>query len=217
MKSYPFLLITALFLILISCSSKKRNQKNVHFDVIKKTIYSSEDSSYFKALKKYEQDKQKEKIAKMQQKIDRENSGRIFPDFTFDEVIAYDYESEEVSFESEIIENNKLAPFKRKIVLSSKQTQTLISDLNSASTYGDSRADCFNPHLGIVFYSKKRVVAYISICFECNYFLAKVKIPAEENNYESTKKVIHLDKAFSEIGVEKLSALCHELDFSHCK
>ncbi len=217
MKSYPFILITTLFSNLISCSSEKRSHKNVHSDVIKNTIYSKEDSTYFMALKKYEIDKQKEKIAKMQQEIDRKNAGRIFPDFSFDEVIAYDYESEEVSFESEIIENNKLAPFKRKIVLSSKQTQTLISDLNSASTYGDSRADCFNPHLGIVFYSKKRVVAYISICFECNYFLAKVKIPAEENNNETTQKVIHLNKAFSELGVEKLSALCHELDFSHCK
>ncbi len=217
MKLNSLLLIVIVFSILSSCSTKKRSHGNVHFDVIKNTVYSNEDSTYFKALKKYKEAKQNEKIARMQQKIVRENANKIFPDFSFDEVIAYDYDGEMESFGAEIIENNKLTPYKKKAKLTTKQIQNLITNLNTGSTYGDARADCFNPHLGIVFYDKKKIVGYISICLECNYYIAIVKNLAEENHNETTQKVIHLDKAFSEIGVEKLSALCRELDFSHCK
>ena len=114
MKPNSLLLITALFSFLISCSTKKTSYENVHFDVIKNTVYSNEDSTYFKALKKYEEAKQNEKIARMQQKIDRENANRYFPDFSFDEVIAYDYDGEMESFGIEIIQNNKLTPYKKK-------------------------------------------------------------------------------------------------------
>jgi hypothetical protein len=218
MKLYPFLSITALFLIIISCSSEKRSHKNVHFDVIKNTVYSKEDSTFYKALKKDEEDKQNAKIAKMQQKIDRENAGRIFPDFSFDEVIAYDYDGEMESFGIEIIQNNKLTPYKKKAVLSPKQIMNLIADLNAETTYGGSKAICFNPHLGIVFYSKKRVVAYISICFECNYLVSSKLIPVTEKKIIAIyDDLVVFDSGFSELGVEKLSALCHELDFSHCK
>ena len=218
MKSYPFLLITTLFSILISCSSEKRSHKNVHFDVIKKTIYSKEDSSYFKALKKYEEAKQNEKIAKMQLEIDRKNAGRIFPDFSFDEVIAYDYDGEMESFGIEIIQNNKLTPYKKKAVLSPKQIKNLIADLNAETTYGGSKAFCFNPHLGIVFYNKKKVVAYISICLECNYLVSSKLIPVTEKKVIAVyDDLVVFAEGFSESGREKLSTLCQELDFSHCK
>ena len=218
MKSISFLLITTLFSIIISCSAKKSSHKNVHLEIIKNTIYSKEDSTYFKALKKYEEDKQNGKIAKMKQKLDRENAGKIFPDFSFDEVIAYDYDGEMESFGIEIIENNKLTPFKKKAVLSPKQIQNLIFNLNAESTYGGSKAFCFNPHLGIVFYSKKKVVAYISVCFECNYLVSSKLIPVTEKKIIAIyDDLVVFDSGFSELGREKLSALCIELDFSHCK
>lgn len=218
MKSYPFLLFTALFLILISCSTKKRSHGNVHFDVIKNTVYSNEDSTYFKALKKYEEDKQNEKIARMQQKIDRENANRYFPDFSFDEMIAYDYDGEMESFGIEIIQNNKLTPYKKKAVLTPKQIKNLIADLNAETTYGGTKAVCFNPHLGIVFYDKKKVVGYISICFECNYLVSSKLIPVTEKKIIAIyDDLVVFADGFSELGVEKLSALCRELDFSHCK
>ena len=153
----------------------------------------------------------------MQQKIDRENAGRIFPDFSLDEVIAYDYDGEMESFGIEIIQNNKLTPYKKKAVLTPKQIKNLIADLNAETTYGGSKAFCFNPHLGIVFYSKKKVVAYVSICFECNYFIASVKIPKVNIKSEIAQGELNIDKAFSELGREKLCALCQELSFSHCK
>jgi hypothetical protein len=190
----------------------------VHFDVIKKTIYSKEDSSYFKALKKYEEAKQNEKIAKMQLEIDRKNAGRIFPDFSFDEVIAYDYDGEMESFGIEIIQNNKLTPYKKKAVLSPKQIKNLIADLNAETTYGGSKAFCFNPHLGIVFYNKKKVVAYISICLECNYLVSSKLIPVTEKKVIAVyDDLVVFAEGFSESGREKLSTLCQELDFSHCK
>jgi len=218
MKTNSLLLIVVFFSILISCSKDKKSQNNVHFDVIKNTVYSNEDSTYFKALKKYQGDKQNKEIAKMQQKIDLENANRIFPDFSFDEVIAYDYDGEMESFGREIIENNKLSPYIKKVTLTPKQTQQLITNLNAASTYGGSKAVCFNPHLGIVFYYKKKVVAYISICFECNYLVSSKLIPATEKKIIAIyDDLVVFDSGFSELGVEKLSALCRELEFSHCK
>lgn len=217
-KSYLFLILSLVYSVLVSCSSEKKNQKNLHFDVIKKTIYSSEDSTYYKVLKKDEEDKQNAKIAKMQQKIDSENAGRIFPDFSFDEVIAYDYDGEMESFGIEIIQNNKLTPYKKKAVLTPKQIKNLITDLNAETTYGGSKAFCFNPHLGIVFYNKKKVVAYISICFECNYLVSSKLIPVTEKKIIAIyDDLVVFDSGFSELGVEKLSALCQELCFSHCK
>lgn len=218
MKSNTRLLIVVFFSILTSCSTKKRSHENVHFDVIKNTVYSNEDSTYFKALKKYEDAKQNEKIARMQQKIDRENANRYFPDFSFDEVIAYDYDGEMESFGIEIIQNNKLTPYKKKALLTPKQIKNLIADLNAETTYGGTKAVCFNPHLGIVFYNKKKVVGYISICFECNYLVSSKLIPVTEKKIIAIyDDLVVFADGFSELGVEKLSALCRELDFSHCK
>jgi hypothetical protein len=42
-------------------------------------------------------------------------------------------------------------------------------------------AGCFDPHLGIVYYDKTKIVAYMSVCFGCNRLRSSIALAGEKH------------------------------------
>jgi len=118
--------------------------------------------------------------------------------FSYDEAYAYYYENyriENLPYDASIIFNGKLNPTvhnKQGEKLTEKQIEYLDKAL-----YGDyglpdgSYADCYNPRHGVVFYSKGKPVAYVSICFDCNRLAA---VPSAK--LQDTKILLKLFEEF---------------------
>lgn len=154
--------------------------------------------------------------------IDKPRSKRVSKSFlnpydtlTFDKVIAYDYDG---AGEYQIVEQGKLFidNIKNKTELTREQIGKINKFLGDTSTYGGSTAACFDPHLGLVYYLKGKIVGYISICLECNFLESSLKIQAED--YKKTELCDScFAHGFSKTGRKRINDLCKELRFSHCK
>lgn len=69
------------------------------------------------------------------------------------------------------------------VVLNPTQVHTLLAFINDTTSYGGGLARCFIPHEGLVFYDPKgKIVAHLTICFECNYLRASPSIPILESS-----------------------------------
>ena len=137
---------------------------------------------------------------------------RPFSKLDYNRVIAYDYECG-METRVNIVEDGRLNPaIKQQVALTQRQVDELTNYLGARSTYGESPADCFNPHLGIVFYRDTSVVAFVSICLDCHHLESSIEIPVLSHN-----KSNYLSSGFSDLGKQKLTALCAQLNFSHCK
>lgn len=150
--------------------------------------------------------------------VANKKANRPFNKLDYNRVIAYDFGGGKGEAVIDIITHGKLAPtVTQQKELTQEQIGGLTNYLGANSTYGGNKAFCFDPHLGIVFYKDKRVVAHLSICLECNYLRSSIKIPATK-----VKKIIIGDdyeyhaEGFSKLGRQKINSLCKQLNFSHC-
>ena len=121
--------------------------------------------------------------------------------------------------------------------LDSIQVKKVFSIINDKKTYDGPWAACFVPRHGIVFYdAADSVVAYINICFECNYLESSIAIPAsgkwwnaakgEDWYYRDYKRIKNVEEAFdkrtiqshgfSKMGRRKLIDFCNELNMPYC-
>ena len=145
-------------------------------------------------------------------------ANRPFNKLVYNKVIAYDYEGGKGEGVIEIITDGKIAPtVKKQKELTQEQVDGLTNYLGANSTYGGTKAFCFDPHLGIVFYKDSKVVAHVSICLECNYLSSSIKIPATEvNKIKIGDDYEYPAEGFSKSGRQKINSLCKQLTFSHC-
>jgi hypothetical protein len=149
-----------------------------------------------------------------------------FDTLKYDRAIAYDYNGMN---NNPIVKDGQLikrAPGQARSVqiygekaLTKPQQANLHQLLRDSSTFGGPTAACFDPHLGIVYYKKEKIVGHISVCISCNYLRASVTIPASR-----TKKIYFSDdpdnylyaEGFSQKAREKLNSFCQELKFTTC-
>ncbi|MCC6372715.1 MAG: hypothetical protein IT236_17050 [Bacteroidia bacterium] len=138
-----------------------------------------------------------------------------FDTLKYDKAIAYDFKGEG---ENEIVSGNNRLIESRKILkqseLSGIQVKRLNAILGDKKSYGGITAACFEPHLGIVFYKKGKIVGHISICLACNYHQSKPFIAAQHTHKTDLCKTCYA------IGYSKkarilLSEFVKELKFSH--
>lgn len=100
-----------------------------------------------------------------------------FPIEDYTSVVAYQMSGEY----GEVVESGRLS---KKItgkseVLKPNQIQTLLNIFKDKSTYGDVAANCFEPHIGYVFYNqKKAIIANATVCFACNQIRTSPEIGA---------------------------------------
>ena len=107
----------------------------------------------------------------------------VFAKLDYDKVVAYKYNGENGI---EIInkENGQLASkIKTRVVLDESKAINITNYLCDKSSYGGDIAACFDPHFGLVFYKINKPVAYLSICLDCNYLVASVRISGSENGF----------------------------------
>lgn len=143
-----------------------------------------------------------------------------FDSLRYNKVVAYEYLGQEGRTEQLlIVENGKLiSTVTKQVELSSQQIKQLTTLLSSESTYGGDKAFCFIPRMGIVFYNDNEAVANVSICFECNYLISSIHIPATEaHKIFITEDYSAPAEGFSENGKRTLMDFCRELEFEHCK
>lgn len=142
-----------------------------------------------------------------------------YKNLKYNKVIAYDFDG---SGGGLIIENGKLnsTAKKQKKELKPEQVDSLLIALADTTTFGGNHAFCFDPHLGIVFYNGKKIVAHISICFSCNSLYSSIYLPAESHakliNFGDDYVSIIPQTGFSIMGRKQLKQLCNNLDLGLC-
>jgi hypothetical protein len=102
---------------------------------------------------------------------------------SIDSIIFYDFEGT-IKTENNSIVNNK-GTVNYKLVSKSfrlnKSNQIVFNNsIHQKSSYGKGTASCFDPHLGIVYFSKGKPIYYLNICFSCNVLRANFDIPNQK-------------------------------------
>ncbi|GAC1302078.1 MAG: hypothetical protein NVSMB24_06040 [Mucilaginibacter sp.] len=84
-------------------------------------------------------------------------------------------------FNQYIVDNGHLATSViNKAELDKQKITALIERLGKKSSFGDGEAACFHPHLGFVYYLNDKIVAYITICLDCNVLVSSLPLDAQK-------------------------------------
>ncbi len=103
-----------------------------------------------------------------------------FLNLKFDKVVIYDFEGGK-DLGLIIDDKGRLAKtVKKQAVLDNVNIEKLSKRLGEKTSYGGATAFCFDPHLGLVYYLKGKVVAHVSICLDCNRLKSSIVIPAQK-------------------------------------
>jgi hypothetical protein len=134
----------------------------------------------------------------------------------FDKIIIYDYEPNEDN--PSLVEKGQIlkSKIKKQIQLDKPIIDRLNTKLGDKKSYGNIRADCFEPHLGIVYYLENKIVADVLVCLECNRFSSSVDIPAANQGRQGKGKDVYyildgLSKSFRQF----INELLIKYNFSH--
>jgi hypothetical protein len=129
--------------------------------------------------------------------------GLLFVNFSFsqsskgfnikliDSVVFYDFDRMSKGEINSIIDargNLNLKIIRKSFKLDKSKCVEFNEILNRKDSYGEVTASCFDPHLGIVFYSKGIPKNYINICFACNALRANYRIVAQEQGKQGNGK-----------------------------
>lgn len=133
-----------------------------------------------------------------------------FKKLDYDKVVAYEYDGTGDHSVEEVPEN-----INQKTNLTKAQVSEFEKIITSNNSYGKYTADCFDPHLAVVYYKGDKKVATIEVCLSCNYLSSSEKIPATE------KKMIQVSddysypaKGFSKNARKQIYDFCTELGFT---
>ncbi|GAB1430887.1 hypothetical protein MASR2M18_17210 [Ignavibacteria bacterium] len=140
--------------------------------------------------------------------------------FKFDSVVVIEYRSDlsslhknilssDIESENVIWDNSKFNPtVTKKTKLPSLLAIELSQKLNSPNIYDKRlRTSCFFPRMGLVFYKKDSIVAYVNICLECNRLTCFPKL----NNVEKNNGVLNKK------GIELFNRICVYMGLLYCK
>ncbi|WP_419699394.1 hypothetical protein [Mucilaginibacter sp. NFX135] len=106
---------------------------------------------------------------------------KTFSSLKYDKVIIYDYSGSKDYYIHIIDEQGQLAKtVTKQVTLNTMEINKLSKSLDSKSSYGSGSAACFDPHLGIVYYHKTKIVAHVSVCLDCNALDSSIDIAAQK-------------------------------------
>ena len=140
-----------------------------------------------------------------------------FKKLKFDKVIFYDFLGIG-NKGSTIIDSN--GTYQQKVVkqvLLDKQTlATFNNKLVDKDSYGAGTASCFDPHCGLVYFLKGKVVAQITICIGCNRLYSTIDIPAKkQGKVEEGNDTYYLKDGMSRSFRKYLNQLLKKYNFSN--
>ncbi len=134
----------------------------------------------------------------------------------FDKVVMYDYEGRKGS-DLHIVENGKLAKsIKKQVQLDKATIENLNMKLGKTNSYGGGTAACFEPHLGFVYYYDNKIVAYVTICLDCNRLYSSIDIPNQkQGKVAKGGKAYYLNDGLSKTFRQYINQLLVKNNFSH--
>lgn len=143
------------------------------------------------------------------------NNGIPFDNLDYDKIIAYDFQGDEEMYNDIIDKKGKFIPIiEKQQFLTQKQADKILSVLTKKSSYGESSAACFNPHLGLVFFKNNRKVNQISICLDCNNSTSEIAIPARTHKiFNKGTDSEYSFTGYTPKGKSAVIDLCKELKF----
>lgn len=86
--------------------------------------------------------------------------------------------------------------------------------LDSKNSYGNVVAGCFDPHLGIVYYDKTKIVAYITVCFDCNRLRSSIELAEQKGKMGKGKDAYYMLDGLSKTFRHFLNTLLIKYKFS---
>ena len=140
-----------------------------------------------------------------------------FLSLKFDKVIIYDYEpnGEDPLLINDKGQISKGVKIKTQVQLDNATINNLNKKLGDKNSYGNNHADCFEPHLGIVYYWHDKIVGHVIICLDCNVLNSSIDIPAQKQGKQGQGKNVYytldgLSKSFRQF----LNELLKKYNFS---
>lgn len=141
-----------------------------------------------------------------------------FLSFKFDKVVLYDYQP--VGEDPALVDNKgqllKNVKIKKQVQVDTVTINKLNKKLGDKKSYGQVIAMCFDPHLGIVYYLKGKVIRFVLVCMDCNALRADIDIPAQHQNKQGQgDKAFYLGDGMSKSFRQFLNGLLIKYNFSH--
>jgi len=142
-------------------------------------------------------------------------NGVPFNTLDYDKIIAYDFAGDEETYPSAVDKKGKFVPvILKQQFLTQKQADQILSALAKNSSYGESSAACFQPHLGLVFFKGIKKINQISICLSCNASITETSIPARTHKvFNKGTDNEYSFSGFTPSGKKAITNLCKEIHF----
>ena len=137
-----------------------------------------------------------------------------FKSLKYDKVVAYEFRGDGGRVIEHCLKNDKKR-ISKHVELTTKQIQDLESILTSNSSYGSTKALCFDPHFGVVYYNKNQIIGSIDICLDCNYLAASEAMPATRIKMISVSdNYSYPADGFSKEARRSIDEFCKKLGFT---
>ena len=139
-----------------------------------------------------------------------------FLNLKFDKLVMYDFEGGK-DLGLIIDDNGRLAKtVKKQAILDKVNIEKLSRRLGEKTSYGGTTAFCFDPHAGMVYYLKGKVVAHVSICLDCNRLKSSIVIPAQKQGKVGEEdEVYYIADGLSKSFRKFINSLLVKHQFSH--
>ncbi|WP_343664927.1 hypothetical protein [Chryseobacterium mucoviscidosis] len=144
-----------------------------------------------------------------------QSNGIPFSTLDYDKIIAYDFRGDEEMYNAPIDKQGNFIPIiEKQQFLSQEQADKILKALAKKSSYGETSAACFNPHLGLVFFKDNKKINQMSICLDCNGSISEIDIPARRHRvFNKGTDDEYSFTGFTPKGKAAIIALCKELKF----
>ena len=104
----------------------------------------------------------------------------------------------------------------KKIQLGKQTISTLNFNLGNKKSFGAAEASCFDPHLGFVYYYKDSIIAYLTICMDCNRLYPSIELPTQkQGKVGKGKEAYYTGQGMSMSFRHFLNTLLKKYKFSH--
>lgn len=103
-------------------------------------------------------------------------------ELTYDKVVMYHFKGGIGSDQSIVDAKGHIAKsvFKQ-IVLDRESALSLTNKLGEKESFNDEIGMCFEPGIGFVYYLKGKIVAYITICLDCNVVVSSIPLDPQKH------------------------------------
>jgi hypothetical protein len=141
-----------------------------------------------------------------------------FLSLKFDKVVMYDYQpsGEDPALVDKSGQLVTIAKIKKHAQFDTATIRQLNKKLGDKRSYGQETAMCFDPHLGIVYYLKGKIVRHVLVCMDCNTLRADIDIAAQKQNKQGQgNKAYYLGNGMSKSFRQFINGLLTKFNFSN--